>query len=291
MSTVPPTDASTPPDADAPPSTEDGWPGGLPALRAELDRIDDTLHDLLMQRARVVEHVARSGKPSAFRPGREASIVRRLVGRHSGALPAQAIFRIWREMLAGTTGMQSPVIVAVCDTDPGAQLTQVAREHFGALTPVHVHGSPARALAELSARTASVAVLPYPSETTAWWTTLLHAEPRMHIIARLPFWAVRPESTPTVQAVVVAAAAPDASGHDRSFIGIELGQETSRTRVSSVLTAAGLPPAAMVLRPDHALVEVDGYVPEDDARLSAIASLGRGVVLGCYAVPVNGASA
>jgi hypothetical protein len=34
------------------PDPEDGWRnGGLPALRAELDRIDNAIHDLLMQRA------------------------------------------------------------------------------------------------------------------------------------------------------------------------------------------------------------------------------------------------
>ena len=67
------------------PAPQDGWrTGGLPALRAELDRIDNAMHDLLMQRAEVVEHVARSGKPAAFRPGREASIIRRLLRRHHG---------------------------------------------------------------------------------------------------------------------------------------------------------------------------------------------------------------
>src|SRR3978361_2219874 len=84
------------------PAPLDGWrTGGLPALRAELDRIDNTIHDLLMRRAEVVEHVARSGKPAALRPGREASILRRLVGRHQGALPAVSVTRIWRELLAG----------------------------------------------------------------------------------------------------------------------------------------------------------------------------------------------
>ena len=36
----------------AEPAPNDGWrSGGLPALRAELDRIDNTIHDLLMERA------------------------------------------------------------------------------------------------------------------------------------------------------------------------------------------------------------------------------------------------
>ena len=123
---------------------------GFAALRAELDRIDDALHDLLMQRARVVEQVAKSGKRSAYRPGREASIVRRLLRRHTGALPPQTLVRIWRELLAGTTAMQGPFAVAVCEPDGGAGFTQAAREHFGALTPLHAYRSPAQAMAEVS---------------------------------------------------------------------------------------------------------------------------------------------
>ncbi len=141
---APPASAAT---AEAP-SPQDGWPDGLPALRAELDRIDDALHSLLTQRARVVEEVAKSGKRSAYRPGREASIVRRLLRQHSGRLPPQALVRIWRELLAGTTAMQGPFAVAVCERDGIGAYTQAAREHFGALTPLHAYGSPAQAMAE-----------------------------------------------------------------------------------------------------------------------------------------------
>ena len=53
----------------------------LAALRAELDTIDNAIHDLLQQRAVVVEQVAtQGGKGSvAIRPGREADIIRRLL--------------------------------------------------------------------------------------------------------------------------------------------------------------------------------------------------------------------
>ena len=62
----------------------------LAELRAEVDRLDDALHDLLMQRAEVVTRIAAlgaQGKKIAFRPGREAEIVRRLLARHQGSLP------------------------------------------------------------------------------------------------------------------------------------------------------------------------------------------------------------
>ena len=192
---------------------QDGWrTGGLPALRTELDRIDNAIHDLLMQRAEIVEYVARSGKPAAFRPGREASILRRLVGRHHGALPPVALVRIWRELLAGTTSMQGRFSLAVGDVENGAPLAQLAREHFGALTPLRADISPDQALADVGRGVASVAVLPYPSETCTWWVSLPHRKPRLHIIGCLPFWAPRPEGFPSVRALVVAATAPDASG-------------------------------------------------------------------------------
>jgi chorismate mutase/prephenate dehydratase len=290
-------------DAEDPPSPQDGWPGGLPALRAELDRIDDRLHALLMQRARVVEHVATSGKPGAFRPGREASIVRRLLRAHTGALPPQALVRIWRELLAGTTAMQGPFTVAVCETDAGAAFTQAAREHFGALTPLHVHRSPVQVMAAVSGGNAAVGVLPYPIEADtprdAWWTALLeNDEPRIHVVARLPFWTPRVEGAPTVQCLVIAAIAPDASGRDRSLLGLELDRDVSRARPTQALIAAGLQPCSVILRRDegvpvaHALVEVDGYVTDDDPRLAGIgAVLHRLVVLGAYAVPEDGGTA
>src|ERR1700750_2427415 len=125
MSSPVPLDTSPAPAASAEePSPPDGWRGDLAALRSELDRIDDSLHELLMQRARVVEQVAKSGKRSAYRPGREASIIRRLLSRHSGSLPAQTLVRLWRELLAGTTGMQGAFTVAVCEPDRTAAFTQ-----------------------------------------------------------------------------------------------------------------------------------------------------------------------
>ncbi len=289
--TPPPAPPSTPDGTDAP-APQGGWPGGLPALRAELDRIDDTIHDLLMERAKVVEQVARSGKAAAFRPGREASIIRRLVGRHGGSLPAHTLFGMWREMLAGTTAMQSPVIVAVCETEASGGMTQMAREHFGSMTPIRVHSASARALTEVSNGTASVAVMPFPSETDRWWTSLLNREPRFYIIARLPFWTRRAEGAPTVQAVVVATSAPDPSGSDRTFLCLELEQEVSRTRIVSALTAANLKPDTMVVAQNQALVEVEGYLTDADPRLASLGSVTRrAVVVGAYANPIAGGAA
>ena len=268
--------------ADEAPPPQDGWPGGLPALRAELDRIDDALHALLMERARVVEQVAKSGKRGAYRPGREASIIRRLLRRHSGSLPAQAIVRIWRELLAGTTAMQGQFRVAVCETEDGGVLSQAAREHFGALTPLHACTNANQTMAEVSCGTASVAVLPMPSEAKAWWTELPQG---VRVVARLPFWAARQDGAAAAQALVIATTEPDPSGVDRSLLDLELGPDVNQPHLVAALTGAGFAPGMMVLCRDHALAEVDGFVTDDDPRLTRLNGLRRPVVLGAYAIP------
>ncbi|MGH7044234.1 MAG: chorismate mutase [Acetobacteraceae bacterium] len=297
--------------ADPPPAPEH-WRGDLAALRVELDRIDDALHDLLLRRAEVVAQVAAT-KPngaSALRPGREAAIIRRLLARHTGPLPEQALVRIWRELLAATTSMQGAFSIAVCEPGPGAIFTQVAREHFGALTPLRTHGSAAQAIADVSAGRAAVAVLPLPTDTEpprdAWWTWLLHKDaPRIHIVGRLPFWSRRAEGAPDAPAFVVAAIAPDPSGQDRSLIGLELDRDVSRARLAAMLAAAafvldasvpgGAIPGGVILRRDadatvaQALVEVAGHVTDDDPRLARLdAALRPPVVLGAYATPIEG---
>jgi chorismate mutase len=276
----------------------------LDSLRAELDRLDDALHDTLMARAEVVQRVAALGAkgPVALRPGREADIIRRLLRRHRGALPKRVLPRIWRELLAATTAMQGPYAITVCEvprangTDGYAALT---REHFGTGTPMRVHRSPAQAIAEVSAGTAIAAVLPMPAEDedgrSAWWTALLQRDtPRIHVVGRLPFWSPRVEGSPQVRALVVSVVAPDRSAHDHSLIGLELSPEMSRARLSAALAELGFTTSGILLRrAEHdprslVLVDVDGYVTEDDPRLAMLTTLRPPVVLGAYAMPVDG---
>ena len=283
--------------------TADDPAATLAGLRAEIDRLDDGIHDLLMARAEVVARVSAQGGKGriALRPGREAGILRRLLGRHHGTLPRRAVVRVWREVLAATTSMQGPYAITVCEHEPGSGYAQCAREHFGALTPLRVYHSPAQAIAEVGAGTATAAVLPLPAEEEAqpWWTSLLHrADPRIHVVARLPFWGPRTEGAPRVHALVVAAVAPDPSGADRSLITLELPPEQSRARLSAALGAAGFTLGRTLLLRDprvpaaQALVDVDGFVTDNDPRLATLNDVLRPpVVLGAYALPVEGDTA
>ena len=265
----------------------------LAALRAELDQIDDALHDLLMRRAEVVGQVATLGVKGRvpMRPGREASIIRRLLGRHAGRLPPVGIVRIWRELICAHTALQRPLLVAVCaggeHEDGNAAGLAAAREHFGSLTPLRALPGPEAALRDVAAGAAGAAVLPLPSEddpAARWWTALVD-DPSLHVVARLPFWAARPEGSPAVRALVVTAAPPDPSGQDRSLLAFAPAVDVG---AAAALAGAGFESGPPLLARRNggllALADVAGFVADDDPRLAALPAGAR--VVGAYAVPI-----
>lgn len=275
---------------------------GLAVLRAELDRLDDRLLELLMERAAVVEQVAVTKRgASPLRPGREAAILRRLLGRHHGALPRSSIIRIWREIFAGSIAQQQSMQVAVCDPAMDGRYLAAAREQLGALTPMRVYRSAGQAIGEVVDGRASVAVLPLPGETSGgdagpgWWPGLLqhNASGGIHVVGRLPFWASRPDGAPSVQALVIANSPADPSGEDISLLALEVGPQISLGSLSNTITAAGFRPLSILVhRPAgvpiaQLLVEVEGFVTATDPRLAQIAGLqAPPLIVGAYAVAI-----
>lgn len=275
----------------------------LDDLRRRIDRLDDALHDALMQRAELVAEVARRKAADAtppLRPGREAQILRRLVARHRGAFAKPVLVRLWRELLSGTTAMQAKLEVVVTAPPTGTSLWDLSRDHFGsqtAMTPLRSAGEVVSAVIEGRASLGIVPV-PGPREGDGWWRRLMSADPQKpRVIARLPFGArgnARPEDA---DAFVIARIEPEPSGDDVSLYIIETSEGVSRTRVIAVLTEAGLAAARLAGTVpggarDAQLVELQGWIAPEDARLAAgAAALGEKLLgvssLGFYARPLN----
>src|SRR5258708_25006006 len=83
--------------------------------RKDIDRIDETMHRLLMERGEIINRLISVKKTqesgSAFRPAREAEMMRRLVQRHHGILPLDTAESIWRVIIATLTHVQAPFSV------------------------------------------------------------------------------------------------------------------------------------------------------------------------------------
>ena len=274
----------------------------LAALRGEIDALDDALHDLVMRRAGVVARLAASrvkgDAASPLRPGREAAILRRLLSRHSGPLPPDALVRLWREILFASSAMQGGFAVALPAGD--AALAEAARTHFGTMAALRRHQGAGAALAALAEGEAQAAVLPPPAPggEGAWWTGL--DSPDLQVAARLPFFAADPAAP---RAMLVLRGRPDPSGDDRTLLRLALpadapgaGADGARGPLLAALREAGLPARApLLLAPQQggalALAEVDGAVAADDPRVSALRArlpLNRVRTLGFYATPMGG---
>src|SRR6185436_3707267 len=119
----------------------------LADLRQEIDRIDEAIHRLLMERGDIIDRliaVKNSQETgSAFRPAREAEMMRRLVQRHHGILPLDTAESIWRVIIATFTHVQAPFSVHADLSAGDAMMRDSARFHFGFTVPFvpHVGGA------------------------------------------------------------------------------------------------------------------------------------------------------
>src|SRR6201982_318754 len=127
----------------------------LAELRREIDRIDEAMHGLLMERGRIIEGlIAAKATPeggSASRPAREAEMRRRLVERHAGILPLDTAESIWRVIIATFTYVQAPYAVHADVPAGEAAMRDSARFHFGFTVPFVAHMGAAAAVAAVAA--------------------------------------------------------------------------------------------------------------------------------------------
>src|SRR5262245_36375120 len=111
----------------------------LAELRHEIDRIDEAMHALLMERGEIIDRLIAVKQTqetgSAFRPAREADMMRRLVERHRGILPLDTAEGIWRVIIATFTFVQAPFSVHADLSAGDALMRDSARFHFGFTAP------------------------------------------------------------------------------------------------------------------------------------------------------------
>ncbi len=189
----------------------------LPALadlRREIDRIDETVHGLLMERGEIIDRLIAAKRTqesgSAFRPAREADMMRRLVDRHKGILPLDTVESIWRVIIATFTFVQAPFEVHADLSAGDAHMRDSARFHFGFTVPFVPHLGAASVVAAVSDSKGSLGLVPAfaVAGAGAWWNALeFDAAPK--IIARLPFLD-RADHPAALPVFVLSRAAPDA---------------------------------------------------------------------------------
>jgi len=201
----------------APPSKPADVPS-LAELRKDIDRIDEGMHRLLIERSEIIGRLIAVKKSqevgSAFRPAREAEMMRRLVERHTGLLPLDTVEGIWRVIIATFTYVQSPFSVHADLSAGDALMRDSARFHFGFTVPFVPHMGASGVVQAVSESKGDLGLVPATAMAGAgaWWSALeFDAAPK--IIARLPF-VERPDHPAAMPVFVLSRVAADAMATD-----------------------------------------------------------------------------
>jgi chorismate mutase len=193
--------------SEAPPA-----PPSLQELRKEIDAIDEQVHTLLMRRGDIIDRLISVKQTqevgSAFRPAREADMMRRLAQRHRGILPLDTVESIWRVIIATFTYVQAPFSVHADLSLGESGIRDSARFHFGFTVPYVAHFSAAAAVEAVARSKGDLALVSATSSRTPWWIDL-EAEGAPKIIARLPF-IERADHPAALPVFVVSRVADDA---------------------------------------------------------------------------------
>jgi chorismate mutase-like protein len=251
----------------------------LADLRARIDAIDERLHRLLIERSSVIDALIRakgtSAPAAAFRPGREADMMRRLVARHSGALPLFAVEHIWREIISTFTHMQAPYALVVDGAADAAAMRDLARFYFSFSVPIETLPNASAVVARIAStgRDLGLVAVKQP-RADAWWRGLV-GENAPRIMALLPFISM-PKRPAALPAFVVSPPLSDPTPADIAIYAARRDDTPEVIAGAEILAESG----------DEVLVAISSadeprILP--DARLSGLVRVGgiaRGIALG-----------
>jgi chorismate mutase/prephenate dehydratase len=256
----------------------------LARLRDRIDAIDAEMHRLLIERGTVIDSLIKTkgtGRPgAAFRPAREAEMMRRLVGRHKGALPLATAEHIWREIITTFTRVQAPFDVAVDVSVEPERMRDLARFVFGFSVPLTTAPNADAVVAAVARPGSNSLGLVARAAKGPWWLGLVGANaPR--IMAMLPFIEA-PGSPANLPAFVISPPLSDPTPMDIVAFAVTVSSPMKNMEETTILAGAGtefliaapstLPPAGLSRLLSKAGVNV--------ISVSPVGAFARGITIG-----------
>ena len=253
----------------------------LSQLRTRIDAIDSEMHRLLITRGTVIDALIKTkgaGRPgAAFRPAREAAMMRSLVERHEGALPLATVEHIWREIITTFTRMQAPFDVAMDVAVEPERMRDLARFVFGfsvSLVPVDNAG----AVVATVAATNSLGLVARAARG-AWWLGLVGKD-APKIMALLPFIDA-PERPADLPAFVISPPLTDPTPMDLAAFAVTVGGPMKDIEGAKILAGVGneFLVAAPLSQPPAGLSRELTKAGVNVLSVSSVGAFARGITL------------
>jgi len=106
----------------------------LSEIRAKIDALDNRLVELLSARARLAQQAWQAkGNASAYKPEREAQVLRRVRALNKGPLPAAGLMRLFTEIMSVCRALEEQMAVAYLGPE-GTFSQEAVFRHFGSST-------------------------------------------------------------------------------------------------------------------------------------------------------------
>ena len=141
----------------------------LRAVRARIDALDDQILELVTERARLAQEVARVKRAAGesedfYRPEREAEVLRRVSARNQGPLTDAQVMRLFREIMSSCLALQQPLRVAYFGPE-GTYTHAAALKHFGHDARMVPLGTIDQVFREVETESAQYGVVPVENST------------------------------------------------------------------------------------------------------------------------------
>lgn len=213
----------------------------LADLRREIDRLDAAMHDLLIERGAIIDRLITVKKTqdsgSAFRPGREAAMMKVLAERHHGLLPFDTIESIWRIIISTFTYVQAPYAVHASVEAGDDKMRDSARFHFGFTVPYVTHQDVSSVIEAVQNAAGDLGIFSFSKKAASPWWLGLDAPAAPKIIARLPF-VERPDHPAGTPVFVISKPLTDAAVRETVIFHCET--EDWNDAVGQALSQQGL---------------------------------------------------
>jgi chorismate mutase/prephenate dehydratase len=139
-------------------------PAELERLRQAIDRVDDRLLETLNERARLARAIGTLKVGQAYRPEREAQVLRRIKELNPGPLAAETVALLFREIMSACLALERPITVAYLG--PRGTFSESATlKHFGLAAEALPTGSIDEVFRAVESGAADFGVVPVENST------------------------------------------------------------------------------------------------------------------------------